>query len=363
MEAEPQTLYFDEAGFTGYNLLDPVQPVFAIASTDIAPEAASAILADSFPGYRGAEYKLSNIWRTNARQGLVRFAGHIAGLGDRTIVYIIHKRMAVLTKMADFLIEPIITHAGYDFYADGFCWKYSNYMYFGFTQFEPPELLDRLLAIYMEFSRDPNQQSLQLLQKRLRLMANSAGEKTRVLLEQMAGGAEAFDHFNDMDNFRSSNELHTGTMIALVSRWRQRSDHDFAVVHDASSVFLRNRRMWENITNPEVAEASHIMGDGTDARFPLRVVSTSAVGSLDNASVQFCDILAGLCVKMHGATPDSPAYAFFTELQSAGLSALTLDGITPLLVFPDQIPPRKLEGPDVVDRLAAIIKWSEERRS
>lgn len=200
-------------------------------------------MADSFPGYRGAEYKLSNIWRSNARQGLMRFAENIAGLGDRTLVYIIHRRMAVLTKMADFLIEPIITHAGYDFYADGFCWKYSHRMYFGFTQFEPPELLDRLLTIYMEFSRDPTQQSLQLLQERLRLMANSAGEQTRIFLEQMADGAEAFNYFNDMDNFRSSNELHTGTTIALVSRWRQRSDRDFAVIHDASSAFLRNRRM------------------------------------------------------------------------------------------------------------------------
>lgn len=105
------------------------------------------------------------------------------------------------------------------------------------------------------------------------------------------------------------------------------------------------------------------MGDGTDAAFPLRVVSTLPVDSRDNASVQFCDILAGLSLKMHEATPESPDYAFFTELQSAGLSALTLDGITPLLIFPDQIPPRKLDGPDVVDQLATIIQWSEERRS
>lgn len=363
MPAAPQTLYFDEAGFTGYNLLDPVQPVFAIASSDIDPEAASAVLASSFRGYRGSEYKLSNIWRTNARRGLLLFAEHIAGLGDRTLVYITHKRMAVLTKIADFLIEPIVTHAGYDFYADGFCWKYSNYIYFVLTQFEPPELLDRLLSIYMEFSRAPNQHSLLLLQGRLRLMSNSVSDKARVFLEQMANGAEAFNHFNDMDNFRSSNDLYTSTMIALVSRWRQRSDRDFVVIHDASSVFLRNRRIWENITGPEVAEASHTMGDGTDAPFPLRVVNTLSVDSRDNASIQFCDILAGLCVKMHGAGPDNPDYAFFIELQSAGLSALTLDGITPLLVFPDQIPPRKLEGPDVVDRLAAIIQWSEERLS
>lgn len=98
------------------------------------------------------------------------------------------------------------------------------------------------------------------------------------------------------------------------------------------------------------------------APFPLGLVSTLSVDSRHIASVRFCDILAGLSVKMHGATPQSPDYAFFTELQSAGLSALTLDGITPLLVFPDQIPPRKLEGSDVVDQLATTIQQFEGRR-
>lgn len=30
-----KTIYCDESGFTGYNLLDPAQPVFAIASACI----------------------------------------------------------------------------------------------------------------------------------------------------------------------------------------------------------------------------------------------------------------------------------------------------------------------------------------
>ena len=43
----------------------------------------------------------------------------------------VNKRFAVLTKIVDYLIEPYITDAGYDFYDDGFCWKYFNYIYFG----------------------------------------------------------------------------------------------------------------------------------------------------------------------------------------------------------------------------------------
>lgn len=57
----PKTLYFDESGYAGSNLLDRDPSVFAIASSDIGDAVAEAILKDSFPRYRGREFKFSNI--------------------------------------------------------------------------------------------------------------------------------------------------------------------------------------------------------------------------------------------------------------------------------------------------------------
>ena len=91
-----------------------------------------------------------------------------------------HKRYAVLTKIVDFLIEPYITDAGFDFYADGFCWKYANYIHFGLTQFAMPELLDALLRHYQTFSRKPTRENLEASQTRLRLMAASTEEPVQI---------------------------------------------------------------------------------------------------------------------------------------------------------------------------------------
>ncbi|MGE3993159.1 DUF3800 domain-containing protein [Pseudorhodoplanes sp.] len=358
-----RTIYFDESGYTGYNLLDPAQPVFAISSALISDGEAEAILRESFPTYQGAEFKFSNIWRTNARSGLLTFAGNLESFTDTAFTYMINKRFGVLTKIVDFLIEPIVTNAGYDFYADGFCWKYCNYIYYGLTEFAPPELLDRLLTIYQEFSRNPTPQSLAVLQGRLRLMAQSLEEPVQIFLEQMADGAEAFAHFTSIETFKSSNELHTTSMVAIISHWRQRFPDDFAVVHDASSTFLRQRRMWENITNPDVPEQIHRGGDGSETPFPLRVVSTEAVDSKDHFAIQFCDVLAGLCVKHFGSPADHPDRVFLDKVIQAGLGTLTYNGIRPSLIFPDHIPPKPLDGPDVVDQLAMLIRDSESRRS
>ena len=56
-----RALYFDESGFTGYNLLDPQQPIFAVASVDISDAQAAEILKSSFPSYQGVEFKFTNI--------------------------------------------------------------------------------------------------------------------------------------------------------------------------------------------------------------------------------------------------------------------------------------------------------------
>lgn len=42
------TLYFDKSGYTGYNLLDPRQPVFVVASSDVGDEEALEILSAAF---------------------------------------------------------------------------------------------------------------------------------------------------------------------------------------------------------------------------------------------------------------------------------------------------------------------------
>lgn len=350
-----RTLYFDESGFTGYNLLDPAQPIFSIASAEIEEQRALEILADSFPRYRGDEYKFSNIWGSKNRAGLLKYAEHLHGFADLSFIYIAVKRFAVLTKIVDFLIEPYITDAGYDFYNEGFCWKYANYIYFGFTQFAPPTLLDALLRNYQAFSRKPSLKSLALLHSQLQIMAASSDEPVQIFLQQMELGARLFLKYHNIDSFGGSDELQTTTMLAIVTHWRQKYPDDFAVVHDASSNLLRSREMWERITSANVPQQRHRGGDGSFVQFPLRVVSTTAVDSKDSRSVQFCDILAGLAARHFSPMTKGEERAFMNEVIDAGLKEVTYSGIRSGTTFPDQIPPKRLDGPDVIDQMIGIM--------
>ncbi len=356
---EVKTIYFDESGFTGYNLLDPQQPIFTLASSDIEEEAAEKILVETFPNYKGDEFKFSNIWRQDRhKRRLPVFAAHLAGLGDRAYIWMLDKKFVALTKIVDFLIEPFMTDAGYDFYTDGFCWKYTNYIHFGITQFGEPELLDRILSIYQDFSRNPTVEQLSSLQQQLELMAASVTNEPKIFLEQMALGAKLFREYHNIETFKSSNELHVTSMLASVGHWRQTYEADFEIVHDATASFFRHKELWEKITNNNVPNQMHPLGDGSFVEFPLRVISTTPVDSKDSYVVQFCDVLAGLAARHFGPGTPMENKKLLADVIEAGMGAITYNGIQPAPVFPDQIPPKRLKGPDAVNKMTAIIYGS-----
>lgn len=361
---DTRTIFFDESGFTGYNLLDPIQPVFSVASVDIADAQAEEILRSSFPQYRANEFHFTRIWRSQRqREGLRTFCNHLHQVSEASFCYATNKKFLLLTKIVDFLVEPSVTDAGFDFYDEGFCWKYSNFIYYGLTKFSTPEFLNSLLEFYQEFSRDPTRERLSTLQFRLRMMAASADSRVRVFVKQMAIGAKLFEKYYDLNSFRNTNNIQTSTMIAIIGHWRQLHSEDFAVVHDASSVFMRDRSIWEAITGAENPAVELRAGDGSLVPYPLRVVSTEARDSRESYPIQFCDILAGLVAKHFNPDLTDEERTFVNGLIDEGLGNISSNRIVPSGDFPVQIPPKRLDGPDVVDQMAEMLyrrlEWSE----
>lgn len=354
-----KTLYFDESGFTGNNLLDKNQPIFTIASTDITPELAKEILYNSFPSYKGDEFKFQQIWKSKKhRKGLLEFSKQVQPLQKNIFFWITDKKFVALTKLVDFLIEPIIHRAGYDFYNKGYSWKYLNYIHFGLEQFSDPDLYDSIVHAYQKFSRNPSRTELRNLQHFFKNLSNSIHNENAIFLKQMATGAELFEEFYNLNKFKSTDEIQLTTMLGLITHWRQNHEEDFIVIHDASSNFSRNKSMWEKITNSSVPGQQHRLGDGSFVEFPLRIIKTESVDSKENYAVQFCDVLGGLANKISIPNPDIEQQSFLTEVLQAGIAELPFNGIRPQPIFPDNMVPEKLQGVDVVDQMVDIIKGS-----
>lgn len=352
------TIYFDEAGFTGYDLLNPVQPVFCVASSMIGEAEAKAVLERAFPRYQGKEYKFSAIWgRPTNRRGLETLADEMMKLGGRTFIYHIDKKFAVLTKAVDILVEPLLRSTGVDFYHRGFGRRYLNMCYFALTTFAPPELLDAVVQSYDAFSRDPDEAKLQAMARRYAMMSTSAGPEIEPFMVMLAEGAGAYHRFHDMKHQRESNDLHITSVLSCVMFWRGRVADDLAVVHDASSHFFRQIERWEQVTSPDVPAGVIDLGDGRKTEFPLRVVSTTSGDSAASHALQLCDLLAGTCARLLRGDNSEEEQGFLRDLVPRGLGEINSDGIRPGADFIEG-EPRQGGGPDAVDQLTALIgKW------
>ena len=64
-------------------------------------------------------------------------------------------------------------------------------------------------------------EALSTLQFRLRMMANSADEPVHIFSIKWRWGQNSSRDIASLDDFRSSNNLQTSTMIAVIGHWRQ----------------------------------------------------------------------------------------------------------------------------------------------
>src|SRR5690242_20426062 len=245
-----QSLFLDESGYTGADLLNPDQPQFCVASTTIDDVRAIEMLRHSFPHYSADEFKFGTIWRrAKHRRGLVDLSKLLGPIAEEIFVYRIDKKFCALTKLVDFLVEPPAHAAGFNFYANGYAPRYCNMWYFGIQHFACPSLYDVTVEQYQAFARNATEETLGRLQTWLHIAAESVPDELKPFYQMAALGADVFLQLHDLEEHRGSSEVQFTTVLQCICHWRLKLREDLAVFHDASSNFFRSTEMWEKITN------------------------------------------------------------------------------------------------------------------
>ena len=123
-------LYCDEAGNSGQNLLDPEQPTFVLASTDLGRSEATELL-DVVRSPQGGEPKFKTLKRTtDGVRRLTRLFTDPRLNKSRIAITAFHKRYMVVTKMVDLISETVFHGIGEDLYKRGANIAMSNMLYY-----------------------------------------------------------------------------------------------------------------------------------------------------------------------------------------------------------------------------------------
>jgi hypothetical protein len=351
------TIYLDESGYTGDDLMNADQRFFVVASSLIGDDEATAVLRRSFPRYQGDEFKFTNIWkRETHRNSLRAFAVEIPALADRVFLWIIDKRFCLLTKMLDYLIEPPINAAGFDFYAGGYAQRYMNTAHRDILRHGSEALYETSIAYWDAFARSPDTANLAALEQHIDQVANSTKPPLSSLYDFARKGLEFFKaRTPHLEDFENSSEIQLTSVLSSVIHWRQKMPDDFDIVHDESSNFLRQRDLWMTMLRDDYVAPPIEIGNGSIVEFPMRVRSMTSASSHKSAAIQLCDVLAGFGAKvapaMEGRDPDP----FLRELIELGAGELTHSGVMPHRLYATGLPPQS-NGPDMVDRMVDLLE-------
>lgn len=350
-----KNLYVDESGHTGENLADPDQPLFAVATTDIEPDLAEEILRTAFPRYQAREFKFTRIWRRpNTRNRIPELYRLMDEHTDRFFFFVCDKQYAFISKMVDTLFEPIVRARGYDFYAERFNWRYANMFYYTLNGFAEPNLLVALGQVWDRFARSPDEESLQVLQQRLTLMANSAPEELQDFLGGLADGAEHFHTFHTFDGVAGVNDLHVTSLVECLHHWRQKSDDSFRVIHDESSHFFSRSETWDRISALDVPDTEIQYTEERTISFPLRVEETEVAPSNQSYSLQLADLIAGFATRFFRQDQEALDPALRRAILDIAADHQNFGVLTPGTEFIDG-PPQRRNGPDVVDQITNLM--------
>lgn len=355
-----QRIYFDESGQTGTHLFDRDQPFFCVASTDVPNETAAEMLARHFPGRQGKELKAQRLLgKARGRRELLAFFREFEQDAGRVCVVKIDKRFTLVAKMVDHLVEPLLRERGYDFYKNDYAVKFANSACYAIDNLMDPVVATELVSLYNKFAREPGPEKLRAFHAALRLARADAPFGSEVFLDLMIEATSTFERFEGDGRLEDTNDIHVTAVLHSMGHWQKRGAGPFEVVHDESIHFFKRSERWEAITNPALESVVLAIGDRT-LTLPVPVVSTISARSHENASLQVCDLLAGVVGRHRPNEPPGEMRDFFDAAASSGLGQVAIYPVGGGTEFASG-PPERADGPDIVDRIANAVRSGRKR--
>jgi hypothetical protein len=129
---QTKTIYCDEAGFTGDNLLSQDQPYFAFSSVVIDPEEAQATVAQVLTDYRIQAEELKGSRLIKRENGQRAALWMLEKYAKDSSVIVFDKKYSLAGKLFEYIFEPVLASQSSLFYEIHFHRFISNVLYLEF---------------------------------------------------------------------------------------------------------------------------------------------------------------------------------------------------------------------------------------
>lgn len=316
------TIYIDESGNTGSNLLDKQQPVFATASCDFTDEETSYLLEKlSFSNAEEAHFK--RLRKTHAGENAIieLLSDELISM-ERVKVHIIHKEFMVLTKIIDILVEHHLFMWNYDLYKNGQNIALSNMLWYCLPCFCDVNQVHVMYAAFVNMMRTKEDAAIgRFYDEVLRLKETSRNEEFNHSLDLILATHDTVHlAIASLDKFSIDPSI--PSLFIHCDQWGEVYSDGFVVNHDDSNTLEQQQHMVTQFMDWSKEEVTA----GYDRRkfvLPLKSKKLDFVCSKEVKQIQVADILAsGLAYWagkiVSGDTNDS----LFRKLENIGFDEL-----------------------------------------
>lgn len=287
-------VYCDESGNTGVDLLNDVQPVFALATTTISDADALRLLAPFLMNGR-AEAKYSRLKGKPRGQALLLelFSDPVFNIAS-TKLYAIDKRFYLICHLVDKVIETVTHEAGGDLYDGDGAASLANVWFYTGEHILPGGHWHRVLNAFLQAIRVGNRGAYESFDQAVEAAFLAAPEQDRLFAAPLMMARGRLDDFIGIFGDLAAFDPAVDAFSALMQAWMAETTGRFDVTHDRSKPMRRNEAFLRTLMTPA---ATRLVGYGSrQAELPLRIGRLEFGDSQQIPQLQIADLFAGAAV-------------------------------------------------------------------
>lgn len=294
-DSEVDSVFVDESGYTGADLLNAAQRVHAVAAVRCSTLRAQEIVDRYFGSVKASELKLSKLIRRKTyRKALI--AAMLDLTQDQGAVGSIYcKRYALWLHLLDDCIEPAHHRRGIPFYENGWNRSFASLLFKTAPAFWTPEHTNAILATYQVAARSKSSDDVNAF---IISLQNIRGRELAEYFEPaMDGAAEVISSIMDE---RGTLDLSHPMALGIISWLEERTSSPYQIVHDNNRAIGQALEALQALADIDL-EREFRVSSITTASFPLKFTETVLADSQSDLRLQLADLLAGsvrLCSEM-----------------------------------------------------------------
>jgi hypothetical protein len=325
------TIFLDESGNTGANLIDKEQPFFTMAGVNFSQGEAERLLA-LVDSKSPKEVHFSSLKRRRSGQeAVLRLLEHSLIKKGNVKVCVYHKQFMVTTKIVDLLIEYMANETGFDLYENGGNIALSNMLHYCMPTFCGEENVASMQKLFIEMIKKRDDEAINAFYESIEaLEAKSVSEKFKGDLDMILMTKSLInDALSNVD--RTNLDPLIPSLFSQCVEWGIEYPKGFHVIHDESKTLGMQQVLFEQFMDWTKTEME-LGYDRRKFKLPLKGKSLNFATSEAYPQLQVADVVASAVSYwangVYGGVKDD---VFFQELDKLNFRKLITSVVWPSL--------------------------------